>query len=59
MEIIWENYSFNRKKISFTIQSNEFNGIMLKNTKNILEVLSLKNRYTGTIIINNNKKSPI
>lgn len=53
MEIEFNNYEYNDNKISFKINSKQITGMTGSNSQELIELLKLKYKYTGTIIINN------
>ena len=51
MEIKWKDYEVENNILNFTIKNTEFNGIITKDKKRVMDILFLKNKYTGSIII--------
>ena len=58
MEMIFNDYAFKKNNLNFTIYSNEINGITGNNYEDLVEIINLKKKYTGTITINNEKLTP-
>ena len=51
MEIIFKNYKYKDNNLNFTIKENEINGIITDNVEEIVDILKIKLKYTGKIIV--------
>ena len=60
MEIVFKNYKYKDNNLSFTIKEDEINGIVTDNIEEIVDIIKLKLKYTGKIIIDGETiKDPI
>ena len=60
MEIVFKNYKYKDNNLNFTIENKEINGIITDNIEEIVDIIKLKLKYNGKIVIDGETiKDPI
>lgn len=60
MEIVFKNYKYKDNNLNFTIEEKEINGIVTDDIEEIVDIIKLKLKYIGNIIIDKETiKTPI
>ena len=60
MEIVFKNYKYKDNNLNFTIENKEINGIITDNIEEIVDIIKLKLKYNGKVVIDGETiKDPI
>ena len=60
MEVVFKNYKYKDNNLNFTIKEDEINGIVTDNIDEIVDIIKIKLKYNGKIIIDGETiKDPI
>ena len=51
MEIVFKNYKYKDNNLNFTIENKEINGIITDNIEEIVDIIKLKLKYNGKVVI--------